>query len=250
MPEIVGLIPAAGFGNRLPGKGGSKEVLPAWNGQPVIQCALDGMTKGGANRVVIVLRPEKQDIVDTLGSRYGEAELQYQFTGPTHGPALTLDQAWPIMCDSIVLLGFPDIVMPCTDPYSPLVAALQDSHADVAVGLFPKSARQQADPVDWSEEDGKVQRILPKTAVHPTSWRWGVAAWRPSFSTFLHQEAAGIETAQPHEAPEWSVGVMLNRALEQGLHVVGVPVSKAPFLDTGTPEGLGWAMEGRSSPPP
>lgn len=255
--DIVGLVPAAGFGRRLPGEAMSKEILPVWRSdRPVVTCLLEAMVRGGASRIHMILRPEKQDVVATLGdgSTWG-VDLTYLFTEATWGPALTLDRAYPHVSDACVLLGFPDIVMASPDPFSPLVQGLKTGDCDVLLGLFPPSTRQQADPVVLSAPNSAsdntpvpVAAILPKDVRHDTPWRWGLAAWGPTMTRFLHRQVAKIETERPTGAAEWSVGVLLNQAIEAGLNVGGIPVSETPFLDTGTPEGLAWAREGRTCP--
>ena len=74
-------------------------------------------------------------------------------------------------------------------------------------------------------------------------YSWCIAAWRPSFTRFmheylaLHQEADGSD--QPaSEQPELFVGDVIQAAIQDGLQVDAVPFPDGVCLDIGTPEGL------------
>ena len=74
-------------------------------------------------------------------------------------------------------------------------------------------------------------------------YSWCIAAWRPSFTRFmheylaLHREADGSD--QPvSEQPELFVGDVIQAAIRDGLQVDAVPFPDGVCLDIGTPEGL------------
>ena len=53
----------------MPDIAGSKEVLPLPpDGEPALACALEAMARAGIEEVVVILRPEKEDIPRTVGT--------------------------------------------------------------------------------------------------------------------------------------------------------------------------------------
>ncbi|MDH3223725.1 MAG: NTP transferase domain-containing protein [Gemmatimonadota bacterium] len=265
----MGLIPAAGFARRIAGIPGSKEVIPLPpKGEPVIAFSLEAMARAGISDVVVVLRPEKEDIPRRLGS--GDTwglQLEYVETGPTRGPVETLDRAYERIRGASVALAFPDILMTCADPYEPLLRGLREDGMESVLGLFPRTPRQFADPVLLEEgfqgspgrargeswPPGQLRRvleILPKGPVRGpgknTPWCWGVAVWSPALSEFIHEEVERGDA--PDWGGDWGLGHVLNRGVTAGLGTGAVVVSSDPFLDMGTPEGLAWALEGRRTP--
>ncbi|MGI9626272.1 MAG: nucleotidyltransferase family protein [Longimicrobiales bacterium] len=252
----IGLIPAAGYALRLPDLGGSKEVAPILGtGEPAIGFALKAMAKAGVRDVVIVLRPEKQDIREVLrdGRSWG-VRTHYIETGPTQGPAETIDKAYDQVRGKEVALAFPDILMETDDPYTPLLGSLRAGKAQGVLGLFPRSPHQAADPVLMTSE-GAVTAVLPKAALpkgertpQAADWCWGTAVWSSELTEFIHRRIAkGIDLQAD---ADWSLGQLLTDALAAGVPIAALPVADAPFLDIGTPEGLYWANQGRQSPPP
>lgn len=261
----VGVIPAAGFARRLPGIGGSKEAHPLPpKGQPALAATLEAMAAAGIRDVVLITRPEKRDIPRILGdgAAWG-VSLEYVHTGPTRGPADTVDRAYDLVQGSNVAFAFADILMEAESPFSPLLEALRgisDTRGPpagrldagkrspaAALGIFPPSPHQPADSVLLTPE-GYVTAVLPKDAPTPGSWRWGIAAWSPEVTAFIHTR---VQRDDPVEGEgELGIGRLLNDALSAGLPMIAHPVSPVPFLDIGTPQGLRWAMEGRRSAPP
>lgn len=261
------MIPAAGFARRLPGIRGSKEAHPIPpRGDPAVAATLRAMARADVRDVIVVTRPEKRDLVQALGDgRTWGVTLEYVYTEPTRGPAETIDRAWELLQGSNVAFSFGDILMKAEDPFSPLLEALgpfspsTDPPTDAGrrpttegappaavLGLFPISPLQPADPVRLTPE-GHVAEILPKGAPPPGPWCWGIAAWSPRVTTFIH--ARVDRESKGKDGHELGIGAVLNDALSQGMPMTARPVSREPFLDIGTPRGLRWAEEGKRSAP-
>lgn len=258
----------------MPGIDGSKEALPLPpDGEPVTAHPLRAMARAGIKEAIVILRPEKTDIPSSLGSgaSWGIG-VGYLETGPTRGPAETLDKAYHRVRGVTVALGFPDLLMTCPDPYGVLLAELGAGQgaghgSDAVLGVFPASTVQPADPVRFDgtpptlssrhPEDPATDRqprsilaIEPKrTGTLPKgrpAWCWGLAVWSPRMTEFLHEEVARGHA--PDWGGDWGLGAVFNRALKAGLRLTGVAVSSDPFLDIGTPEGLALALAGRRTP--
>lgn len=257
--EIVGLIPAAGRASRLAPLPCSKELVPigfqtAAEGaerrpKPVSQYLLDRMKRAGARKVFFVARAGKWDIADYYGdgSRLG-LHLAYLHVGAPWGPPFSVAQAVPFIGDATVVFGFPDILVDPVDSFSPLIHRLDETDADVVLGLFDCRAHEPGDVIQ-RDGNGRVTGLQTKEErpVRPDRYVcWMFAAWRGSFSRFLATECAQLavqaeamaQAARAGPAPEWPVGAIIAAAIRAGLHVDSVFFPEGRFLDVGTPDGI------------
>ena len=152
------------------------------------------------------------------------------------------------MQDAIIALGFPDILVSPTDAYTRLIAHLQNSQADVVLGLFPTDQPDKVGLVDFDQE-GVVLGIYEKSQLTHLRYMWAIAVWRPSFTEFLHQfvetkQKALIGEKSPvllKEFPayrETPIGDVMVSAIANNLRVEAVPFEAGHYLDIGTPENL------------
>lgn len=257
--EIVGLIPAAGRASRLAPLPCSKELVPigfqtAAEGaerrpKPVSQYLLDRMKRAGARKVFFVARAGKWDIADYYGdgSRLG-LHIAYLHVGAPWGPPFSVAQAVPFIGDATVVFGFPDILVDPVDSFSPLIHRLDETDADVVLGLFDCRAHEPGDVIQ-RDGNGRVTGLQTKEErpVRPDRYVcWMFAAWRGSFSRFLATECAQLavqaeamaQAAPAGPAPEWPVGAIIAAAIRAGLHVDSVFFPEGRFLDVGTPDGI------------
>lgn len=257
--ERVGLIPAAGAASRIAPLPCSKELLPVgW--QPgdapadrrpkvVSQYLLERMRIAGASRAFFIVREGKWDIARYFGdgSRL-DLPIGYLHVGEPWGPPFTLAQATPFIGEADVLFGFPDILVDPVDSFVTLLRRLDDTGADVVLGLFDCPAGVAGDLVDC-DADGRITRLQPKEAnpVRPAqALSWMFAVWRASFTRFLTAECRRlaplarrqVERDPVARPPEWPVGAIVAAAIEGGLRVEGHRFAQGRFLDVGTPDGL------------
>lgn len=255
---VVGVLPAAGKATRLAGLEGSKELLPVLppldpggKPRPVCHGVLRALARAGAERAVLVIREEKRDIPAALGG--GEEvglELSYVALVDSPSPAFSVDAAYELVADATVALGFPDVILGVEDPFTPLLARLEEAGEDLVLGLFPPAPGYATDRVEV-EADGRVRAVDLAPGPDDPRSTWTLAVWRPRFSRFLHAAvreeardggpAAGRRPPRPQAAgqrEELFLGRVVQRALTRGLSVGGVRVSDEPFLDVGNPERL------------
>jgi glucose-1-phosphate thymidylyltransferase len=249
--EVIGLIPASGLATRLGPLPMSKEILPVRGlhrdpedgapPRPVCRYLLEAMRRAGIRRTFVIIRRGKWDVPECLGDGSDlDMHLGYLLMGLPYGAPYTLDQAFPFVRDATVALGFPDILFTPSSPYSRLLLHLEDTDADVILGLFPAAEPSSCDLVD-STPDGVVSRLEVKPASTCLTQTWGVAVWTPSFTTFLHEHlrvTLSDAAKEGEEGHEYQVGEVIQAALERGLRVEAVRVSDEPFLDIGTPGNL------------
>jgi glucose-1-phosphate thymidylyltransferase len=216
---IVGIVPAAGYAERLQPLPCSKEMLRV-GGRPVIDYLVERMRAGGCHEVRVVTRPEKADVVahaDRLGALVVRASPQTISESVAAG-------LQGLAADDTVLLGFPDTLWDPMDGFTRLVRTLEAGCA-VALGLFRTPDLQRSDVVSLGDA-WRVLAVEVKPAVPRSPWMWGCAAARA-------WALAGIEaTPEP--------GYHVDALCKAGLVVVGVPLSDA-WLDIGTHEALALA---------
>lgn len=259
MTRRVGLVPAAGLGSRM-GFPFSKELYPVGYGagvgpRPVtaLELLLGHLRAGGATTAYVVVRDGKWDIPRHLATDgVPGIDLAYLVARESPGVPFSLDTATPFLDDAVVLMGFPDILVEPADAYRPVVARLEGGDADVAVGLF---APVDPDVNDQVRMDGdRVVEVAPKPVRDPLDYAWALAAWRPTFTRFLHHRTRALRRRgrdRGEDGVEYSVGHVFADALTEGLTIEGVQVEGGSFLDIGTPEGLGQALaDGRVDPRP
>ncbi len=217
--------------------------------KPVSQYLLERMRLAGAGKAFFIARPGKWDIADYYGdgSRIG-LPIGYLHVGAPWGPPFTLTQAAPFIGDATVVFGFPDILIDPPDSFSPLLTRMDDTGADIVLGLFRCRADEPGDVV-LTDDHGRVVSLETKEErpVRPSQYVcWMFAAWRATFTAFLvahcrvlaAQAQASVAASPFAKAPEWPVGAVISAAIRSGLHVDSVFFPSGSFLDVGTPEGI------------
>jgi len=240
-PDVVGIIPAAGTGSRLGAAGSLKELLPVWTGgeappSPACACLLHAFAAAGVTRAVFVVRPGKEGLRQALGSEAYGVGLDYMVAECLDGPSYSIDTAARRVPDSIVAIGFPDILFAAPNPFRAVVDRLRSEPFDAVLGMFPVAPGQRADRVTL-DPGGRVLAVESRPVRPNGRPTWAVAAWTPAFSRYLHdvlrqRTESGVEGSEP------VVGDILSEAIGDGIAIGAQYVSDRPFLDIGTPEGL------------
>ena len=249
--EVIGVIPAAGRATRLGPLPCSKELLPVgFQGmdkdtgarpKPVGQYLLEHYRQAGVKRVYIVIRKGKWDIPEYFGDGSSlDLSIGYLIMNLPHGAPYTIDQAYPFAQEATILFGFPDILIEPNDAYPRLLEYLDATETDVVLGLFPTDQPHLCDPIEF-DNLGRIRTIHVKPADSDLHTTWTIAAWRPSFTRFLHEHLAEVErTAATGSGPrpELYMSHVLTTAMQSGLRVDGLHLPGAHFLDIGVPENL------------
>ena len=212
---IVGVIPAAGFANRLGPLPCSKELLPV-GGRPVMEYVVERMLLGGAADIRVVTRADKGDVVEHA-RRLGATVVEGNPASVSESVRLGLSGLAP---DDVVLLGFPDSLWEPVDGFSTLVDALRDG-IDVALGCFRSDELQRSDVV-VADADGIVRSVQVKPARPSSDLIWGCAAAR----------ASALDALGEHAEP----GHLFDRLARRGS--VRAVRFEGEFVDIGTPESL------------
>jgi len=254
--EVIGLVPAGGQATRIAPLPCSKELYPVGfrpvdggrNLRPKVVChyLLERMRLAGVTRAYIVLRPGKWDIPGYLGdgTMFG-MHLAYLMMRLPYGVPYTLDQAYPFVQDTLVVVGFPDIIFHPADAFGQLLSRRAITGADLVLGLFPADQPHKMDMVDLDDE-GQVRRIAIKPLQTHLRYTWFIAVWTPVFTRFMHEYLAAILYENDHDgAPdhvieqrELYLGDVIQAAIDRGLQVESVTFPDGTYVDIGTPEDL------------
>jgi glucose-1-phosphate thymidylyltransferase len=243
---LLGLIPAAGRAERLGPLPCSKELLPIGfrdtDRGPVPKVAahylLERFRAGGVRRIFTVIHESKWDIPRYFGSgEIADVALAYVSIPGSRSVPETLDRAYPFVQDSIVALGFPDVIFQPADAYARLVERQAATGADLVLGLFPTERFQTTDMVELGP-DGRIVRVEVRPESTSLRCNWLIAVWSPAFTGFLHEAVRDA----PAGEEELQIGAVVQGAVAAGLHVEGVEFPEGSYRDVGTPAELAAAV--------
>ncbi|MGB7293885.1 MAG: sugar phosphate nucleotidyltransferase [Thermodesulfobacteriota bacterium] len=252
--EVVGLIPAGGLGTRISPLPCSKELYPVGfmrHGntdeiRPKVVCEylLEKMKFANIKKIYLVLRKGKWDIPSYLGDGSSlNINLAYLLMNHPYGAPFTVDQAYPFVKDSLVALGFPDIIFKPKDAFAKLIEKQSKSGADIVLGLFETDQPQHADMVKF-DQAGRVYDILIKPKSTDLTFAWIIAVWTPVFTEFMHECLKQMlnEKRERDEIlkidRELFVGDIINKAIADNLSIQSLVFENKKFLDIGIPSNL------------
>lgn len=254
-PQVIGLIPAGGQATRISPLPLSKELFPI-GFQPVgqdgrlrpkviCQYLLERLQLAGITKAFIILRPGKWDIPAYFGDGFDLGiNLGYLIMRSPNGVPYTLNQAFPFVGDSLIALGFPDILFQPKDAFVRLLHRQANSNAVVVLGLFPTDQPSKVGMVDF-DEAGRVRWIIEKPQQTHLRYMWAIAVWNPVFTHFLKDylvESESLAMTENTPRQEIPIGDVIQAAVERGLQVEAEVFHDGKFLDIGTPEDLAQAV--------
>ena len=232
---MIGIIPAAGAGQRIQPLGCSKELLPVGSRviegierpKAVSEYLVERMIAAGAEQVCIVISAEKTDIVKYYAERDYAAEIFYVLQPRPKGLCDALFRAEPFArAHEQVLIGLPDTIWFPENAYLP---ALQLDFSDCNLVLFPVVNPSVFDAV-VCDEQGYVQEVQVKKKDAVSHWIWGaVAAQGESFHRLKLLWDARHCTDQ-------YLGDLLNAFIAAGNTVQGKFAGEI-YMDIGTLDG-------------
>jgi dTDP-glucose pyrophosphorylase len=215
----IGVVPAAGHALRLRPLSSSKELLTV-GGRPVMDHLLQRLRVAGADRIRIVIRPAKVDLIEAARAR----ALEIVLAEPPTVTASVRTGAAGLPPEAIALIGFADSVWEPVDAFRTLAALVHDG-ASVAVGAFRSDEPERSDVVDL-DDAGRLRGVRIKPAHPGSSWIWGCFAIRARvLATLGADEELGAFLAR--QAAEREVSA----------------VRFGRILDIGTPSALAGAAD-------
>jgi glucose-1-phosphate thymidylyltransferase len=251
---FIGLLPAAGRARRLAPLRYPKELLPisyepddtgGMRARAVAEYAIEAIRLAEVMRVLLVVAPWKMDIVSYVGDgRQFGVDVGYLYQQDARGlpPALDLASPWCHGCHTVFAL--PDTIFQPRDALRTLRALYLDERADLALAVFPTPEPHRLGPVVLTGR--QVARVLDKPAVPPAANTWGAGIWNDAFTALLHDSTStstsAASTAGAAGAADGGrepvLGDVFERAIHEGMRVVGLEFRDGSFVDIGTPDGM------------
>ena len=238
---MIGIIPAAGAGQRIQPLGCSKELLPVGSRlvdgverpKAVSEYLVERMLSAGAGQICIIISPEKTDVVKYYAEREYDAEIFYVVQQRPLGLCDALFRAVPFARrHEQVLIGLPDTIWFPENAYQP---ALDFERTDVNLVLFPVSNPSAFDAV-VCDEQGYVEQVQVKRERPGSHWIWGAvtATGECFYRLKLLWEA--------RRRQDEFLGDLLNAFLAAG-NVVRAHRCGEVYIDVGTLEGYRVALD-------
>jgi glucose-1-phosphate thymidylyltransferase len=239
---LIGIIPAAGAGQRIQPLGCSKELLPVGSRvidgverpKAVAEYLVERMIAAGATQICMVISAEKSDIVKYFAEREYTAEIFYVVQQHPQGLCDALFRAEPFARhQQHVLIGLPDTIWFPENAYR---NALDNTDgAGVNLVCFPVLHPSVFDAV-VSDDLGYVQRVEVKQEDAHSHWVWGaVVATGEAF------HALKLLWDSRHRDDEY-LGHLLNAYVDAG-NIVRATHCGEKYMDVGTLEGYRHAQD-------
>jgi len=240
---MIGVIPAAGAGQRIQPLGCSKELLPVGcrvvdaveRPKAVAEYLVERMIAAGAEQICMVISAEKTDLIRYFAERSYAAEIFYVVQQKPQGlcDALFRAEAFARHHDS-VLIGLPDTIWFPEKGFRPALSLLEGGQADVGLLLFPVNNPAAFDAV-ISDEFGYVQEVEVKRADAHSHWIWGAVT---TTGSAFHDLKLLWEAR--HREDEY-FGYLLNAYIAAG-NIVRSTCSGEIYMDVGTLDGYHQAL--------
>lgn len=240
--RFIGVLPAAGVAERLQPLAVAKELLPIGfvrdpetgtaRPVPIAEHAIRAMADAGVDGCLLVISAHKTELMKHFGNgaRFG-LQLAYLDQERQEGLAAAVDEAHSWVENANVCLALPDTVFTPRSAVADVRRLLEESGADLVLGVFPARHPERLGPVRIDAATGRVLEVLEKPAVSPVANAWGVAAWTPRFTAFLHEAKS--------RRPGQSISLVFNDAVAAGFDVRAVSFEGGSYYDIGTIESLG-----------
>lgn len=241
---MIGIIPAAGSGQRIQPLGCSKELLPVGSRQidgverpkAVSEYLVERMIAAGAEQICMVISPEKTDLMKYFAERNYAAEIFFVVQQKPRGLCDALFRAESFArAHDLVLLGLPDTIWFPENAYRPALKSIVSSSAEVDLVLFPVCNPSSFDSVTC-DESGFVKGIEVKQANPHSQWIWGAVT---SSGAAFHELKLLWESR--HRRDEY-LGHLLNAFISAGNVVHGTYAGEI-YMDVGTLEGYHAAQD-------
>ncbi len=239
---MIGIIPAAGAGERIQPLGYSKELLPVGsrlvNGverpKAVAEYLVERMIAAGAEQICMVISAEKSDLVRYFAEREYAAQIFYVVQQKPQGLCDALFRAEPFARHhDHVLIGLPDTIW---FPENAFVNSNSAANgADVNLILFPADDPSQFDAV-ITGDNGYVSRVEVKQPGATSNWVWGAVT--ASGAAFHRLK---LLWQARHREDEY-LGHLLNAYIAAGGTVRGSAMGEL-YMDVGTLAGYRLALD-------
>lgn len=227
-----GIIPAAGRGARIQPLACSKELLPIGSQldgdierpRAVSEYLIERMINAGADRLCMVVSPDKPDLIGYYGRHAAAGSLCYVVQPQPVGLCDALFRALPFIGpNEQVLIGLPDTIWFPREGF----ALLPDGALSFL--LFRVDRPQLFDAV-CTDANGLVSEIQVKQPAPTSSWIWGAFKLTGAILRRLHTLWLARDRVDAY------VGTLVNAYIAEGGVAHGVR-GGGEYIDVGTIHG-------------
>jgi glucose-1-phosphate thymidylyltransferase len=237
---MLGIIPAAGAGNRIQPLGFPKELLPVGHRQSesqglrpraIMEYTLERMARAEADKICVVVSPEKLDLIRYFGASFNCIPICYVVQPHPHGLCDAIFRAESLVHPAEqVLIGLPDTLWFPEDGLARLPALPER----ISLLLFQVTDPENFDAVVL-DEHGLVVEVQVKAQAPKSTWIWG--ALRMPGKIFHSLSILWRRTATvPY------LGYVLNDYIANGGVVEGFTRGTS-YVDVGTIDGFRRALD-------
>jgi len=245
--DVVGVIPAAGLGERLSPYTVEKEMLPIgfYNGRPkpVSQYLVERMIEAGIKKIFMIINSNKLNLIKYYrNGRWLGAEIAYLYQDKPMGMGDALCHLIPWIQDQIIVMGMPDTIFEPFDAFRKLISFYISTNCDLALGLFPVSNPSKCGVIGVDNHFNVIYH-KDKPATSSFNWCWGIACWGKRFNEFMNCVCDSFRDYRK----EFTFGNLIDMGLSNGLVVKGLPFEDGRYIDVGTMDGIidGWLLYGQ-----
>lgn len=245
--RIIGVIPAAGKGERIGPIPCSKELFPIGFGETMVdgklrrypkvisQYLIEQMVRSGVEQIYFIISNGKNDIIQYYGSgQRSGVPIAYLIVEQMWGMPFSIDQSFAWAREATVVFGMPDTIFTPSDALLLLLDHHRHSKADLTLGLYPTKESWRFGMVEFDAHNRAI-RCIDKPANTNLENMWGNACWEPAFSQLLHREITALGQSPDREIV---LGDYFQKAIDAGMNVSVVPFKHGEYLDIGTPQDL------------
>jgi glucose-1-phosphate thymidylyltransferase len=247
--NLVGIVPAGGFGKRMRPLKIWKELIPVGYKthiedekekhvpKVIAEYTLENMINAGAEKIVMVLNEQKTELFRFFGdgSDYGSsmAYVCQESSFPFYGMPIAFNAAYKWIRNSTVLMGMPDTIVEPFDCFEILLEMHEQKKSDLTIGVFPTNRPNRLAPVSIDPVTGRVKAVYDKpksTKIHNT---WNVAVWSGRFTELLHGYVQEYISNLENASNEMLLSDVFNQAIKENLEVYGHFFSNGWCYDLG-----------------
>jgi NDP-sugar pyrophosphorylase family protein len=211
---MIGILPCSGAQTRMKELVFSKELLPLFNGQPVIKHSIEALYKTTPH-IVASVHPKKKDLIRYLKKYNVKIRLEPRPTGlPTSIAFAANNYQGPI------LFALPDTYYQPKNVFKQLVKHPQEN----VVGLFKSAHPERFDSIKLNPQ-GQITHYAVKVDPPLSPWTMGCGK--------LSSQALSLLRATP-SSKEHLFGQLIQPLVKQKA-LFGLTLESSLYFDLGTP---------------
>ena len=233
MKRLVGVIPAAGWGERLKSYPLPKELYSIGSMEigagirapkPIAQYIYEQIARCKPSRIYFVLGANKNYLMQYFeNGRRSHVPTGYLFQERPTGLAMALYEARNFIGNETILFGMPDTYVEPEDSFVRLLEVHRRKHADITLGLFYVDDPSKFGCVEC--KGNEIVSISDKPEKPRSNWVWGIIICERTIFDIIPR----LTTTRG----EYQLTDAFQLSLEMGLKVIGHKFRGGRYFDIG-----------------